>query len=272
MPFANIKQPKQYESSFKKTEFIELVPGMNMIRILDEEAYDVEVHYIGNAQGGINVKCLGDDCPVCKNNKKIILENPDDFRSIKGYSPRRQIFIVNVLDRSQVKTCPNEACKKEVKALNGIFPTQCPKCGAIITNQKSHQLNQVKILSKGKQLFSQLETLSMAMNDEQGNPIPLTKYDIALSVSGTNKKESPSPIPYVNANDVVTVEPDALFDRVKSVLELTVEEIMDLQRGVSLKDIFTARKSTTEKATDLETVKDEEVAKIKNDIESMFDN
>lgn len=272
MPFANIKQPKQYESSFKKTEFIELTPGMNMIRILDEEAYDVEVHYIGSNLGGTNVKCLGEDCPVCKNNKKIILENPDDFRSIKGYSPRRQIFIVNVLDRSQVKTCPNEACKKDVKAINGVFPTQCPKCGAILTGQQAHQLNKVKILSKGKQLFSQLEMLSMAMNDEQGNTIPLTKYDIALSVSGTNKKESPSPIPYVNANDVVHVEPDMLFDRAKAVLELTAEEIMELQRGVSLKDIFTARKPTNEKATDLDNVNKEELDRVKNDLESMFDN
>ncbi len=268
MPFANIKQPKQYDSNFKRIEFIELAPGMNVIRILDSEAYDIDVHYVGKT----NVKCLGDDCPVCKNNKKIILENPDDFRSIKGYSPRRQIFIVNVLDRSPVKTCPNEACGTDVKAINGIFPTQCPKCGGLITAQKAHPLNRVKILSKGKQLFSQLETLSLAMHDERGNQLELTSYDIALSVSGTNKKESPSPIPYINSNDVITIDPASLFDRTRAVVELTAEEIMELQRGVSVRDIFTARRSESESATDLDQATKEDVDKIKDAIGSMFDN
>jgi hypothetical protein len=264
MPFADIKQ-KQFTGDFKKVEFIKLSPGMNQIRILDSNAYSVDVHYVG----GINIQCLGEDCPVCRNNKKIIFENPKDFRNIKGYASRRQLFIVNVLDRSLVKICPNEACKEEVKAINGIFPTQCPKCGGLLHTVQPHPLNKVKILSKGVELFSSLNAFEVAINDAEGNPIGLTNFDIMLSVSG-NKKESPTPIPNTNANDVLEIPEDQLFDREKVVLKFSPEEIADLQRGVALRDIFAARKAEKEADEVVTDQRTEVAADIQQQINNIF--
>lgn len=263
MPFAEIKQ-RQYTSDFKKIEFIKLTPGMNQIRILDSDAYSVDVHYVG----GINVQCLGDDCPVCKNNKKIIFENPKEFRTIKGYSPKRQLFIVNVLDRSMTKICPNESCKEEVKATNGIFPPQCPSCNAMLHSVKAMPLNKVKILSKGVELFTNLNAFEIAVCDAEGNPLGLNNFDIMLSVSG-NKKESPTPIPNAIANDRVEIPADQLFDREKVVLKFTAEEIMDLQRGVALKDIFSARRA---QETSDAVISNDAHSEIADDIQKQISN
>ncbi len=60
----------------RKTEYLELVPGNSVIRIIDEDYYSVETHFINK----MSVVCLGEDCPVCKNNRRLILDNPDTFR------------------------------------------------------------------------------------------------------------------------------------------------------------------------------------------------
>jgi hypothetical protein len=264
MPFADIRQ-RQYSGDFKKVEFIKLSPGMNQIRILDSDAYSVDVHYVG----GINVQCLGEDRPVCKNNKKIIFENPKEFRNIKGYAPRRQLFIVNVLDRSMVKICPNESCKEEVKAVNGMYPTQCPKCSALLHAVQPHKLDKVKILAKGVELFSSLNAFEVAINDVEGNPIGLTNFDIMLAVSG-NKKESPTPIPNTSANDVIEIPAEQLFDREKVVLKFSPAEIADLQRGISLRDIFAARKAEKEADETVNDLRAETTADIQQQISNIF--
>lgn len=265
MPFADIKQ-RESNSTFRKIEFIKLSAGMHTIRILEDHPLSVDVHYVS----GMNVQCLGNECPVCRDNRKIIMENPQDFRNIKGYAPRRQTFILNVLDRTPAKICPSEACKEEVKAINGVFPPQCPKCGALITAVKASPLNKVKILAKGVELFSKLNAFEVAVNDAEGNPLPLTKYDIMLSVSG-NKKESPTPIPNSNATDVIEIPEDQFFERERVAVKLTAEEIGELQRGVALRDIFLARKAEENADANVKDVRDTVSKDIQDKIDALYD-
>jgi type II secretory pathway component HofQ len=90
-----------------------------------------------------------------------------------------------------------------------------------------------------------------------------------LSVSG-NKKESPTPIPNTNANDVLEIPEDQLFDREKVVLKFSPEEIADLQRGVALRDIFAARKAEKEADEVVTDQRTEVAADIQQQINNIF--
>lgn len=229
MSFAKIVHPEQNKSNFKKIEYLELVQGTNPIRILNAEAKDIDIHYLNRAY----IRCLGEDCPICKNNKKIILENPANWKSVAGYCQKSKRYYVNVLDRAMARICPK--CQAEVKNLGAAA---CPECKTMIGNEPIVQLNKVKVLSKGVQLFEQLEAISVSVLDREHNKLPITGYDMMLSVSGVGKDTKTTPIPNPMADDVVEVNESDLFDLDKTVVTLTVEQIADFQRGISLSDIF----------------------------------
>ena len=234
MPFSPIEQKPTFTK--RKLEFLNLVPGNSVIRILDEDYVAVESHFLGK----VYIVCLGEDCPVCKNNRKIIMENPENFRDISGYSPRSTRFYLNVMDKTLARICPQ--CGTEVKQ---DVPT-C-KCGTIIMNVEKKPLNKVKILSKGKQLFGQLIALENTVVDEKGNRRGLTNFDITLVTAGTGKTATCAPIFTGNLGTAIPVTEYEKFDLNKAIVRLNEEELHDLQMGVSLTDIFKARSITAEK-------------------------
>jgi hypothetical protein len=81
-------------------------------------------------------------------------------------------------------------------------------------------------------------------------------------------KKVSTPIPATSNNDVVTVAKEDLLNK-DVTIKLIPAETRDFLKGVSLKDIFTARKSTetplTEEPTVVATQKDTESI---NDIEA----
>jgi predicted RNA-binding Zn-ribbon protein involved in translation (DUF1610 family) len=251
MPFAKISQSSK-ESNFKKVEYIDLPAGNTIIRILQPQTYDYFVHYINGAY----IMCLGEECPICASNRKLISENPDSFREIKGWSSRSERHSVNVFDKTPVKVC--SACKKEVKKVGTNFPPACPGCGQVIVGEEIKPLNKVKVLSRGKTLFENFNGIENSVLDEAGNPIPLTSYDFTLFVTGSGRETNITVIPMVDKKEPLEIAEDALFDLAKTVISVTPEEMQEVQRGVSIKDIFAARKASEPKEATDEAIKSAE--------------
>jgi hypothetical protein len=236
MPFADVELT---QGTFKKTQYIELPQGTTIIRILDANALKKETHFVNNA----SFECLGDECPVCQNNHKIIQDNPETFRTIKGYHPRQRRYLINVLDKTPVKVCPS--CGHANKKNGREFSPVCVKCQTVITTVPIAPLNQVRVLAKGVELFAKFNALEENVTDNEGTPLPLNSYDINLFVQGMGKDVKIDPIPMSNNNEPVEVDPESLYELDKLVIKLTPVEINNLLRGVSMKDIFNARKSST---------------------------
>ena len=203
MSLAQIDAPKaQYDS--KKKLYLKLAQGQTIIRILEDKAEKFYTHYINNS----TVQCLGDDCPVCQGNRVIYTEHPNDFRDIKGYSPKVQKFLINVMDRTLVKVCPT--CGAENPKAGNAFPVTC-SCGVVIA--------------------------------------PVVEF---------NKED--------------------LYDLEDAVPKLTQEEVAELRRGVSMKDIFSARRATEETNTvgakivaEATQVSEEEVAELEDELKAVME-
>lgn len=265
MPFHKPPEPQTYNA--KKTEFMSVVSGNNVIRILDDDYSTFVCHYLPAQKS--TVVCLGNECPICQNNKKIIMENPDNFRTVKGYLPKTSRYVVNVIDKSPTKTCKN--CGTEIKAVNGKFPPACPntQCNAFLADVPAMPLNKVKLLAKGKQLFDQFFGLQEVVQDANGNPLNLTDYDITLYVSGTGTQTTITTIPMAANREPI---PEGLekFDHKKAIVELRADEIEQLLRGVAMKDIFKARKPDSTSEVDTSTVSEEVAKDIEDRINSLF--
>jgi len=258
MPFANVESPAKTYSG-KKLNYLDLSSGIRVIRILNENAVRFNTHWVGRG----SIQCLGEDCPICQNNLKIYTENPKDFRSVSGWNPTRTVFFVNVLDRTPVKIC---SCGNEVYKEGQAYPNTCPACGNFVTNIQALPSNKIKVLSRGVDLFSQLNSFEETELDEAGNPIPITSFDIMLKISGTGRERKILAQARANQNDPVTYNKEDLFDLSNAVIKLSASEILQLLKGVSLKDIFAARSGeTSEKSSD-------EVENIRKDVKDKVAN
>lgn len=251
---------KKQMVSFDKPIYMKLTPGTHVIRILQGEAIGFFQHWLGSP-----IKCLGDECPQCKQNKIILAENGNDFKQamkVKGFNWKNERGAVNVLDRTPVKICPE--CGAEIDAVDDVFPTAC-KCGHLVMNVKPQPSNKVKIFSRAGSVFEKIALFGKTSLDEEGNPIPLTDFDIELLVAGNTT------IPRKTTNmDKVEVPDSDLHDLTKAYIELDVKEFEQLMRGVSMSDIFSARKATrTIEEKDKATP--EEVADVKENLSKLFD-
>lgn len=236
MPFTNFGTPterKEFKSDFKKTLFVDM-NATSTVRILTANRLELYTHYVNRA----NVACLGDDCPVCANNKVLIMQFPETFKEESKYSPKRLLKLVNVLDKTLVRVCPK--CQTENHA-NGQAPSTC-RCGEILTTTPTSS-NKIKVLSSGVKLFDQLDAINNAILDTSGERIGLTGYDLTFLVSGTGKNKVITPITG-QVSPAPEYDEKDLFDLENVTIKLTPAEMVDLQRGVSLKDIFSARKAS----------------------------
>ena len=227
------------DTTFKKAVYFKSTVGTHLLRIIPEGNVKIWSHYVNRTY----IKCLGkDDCPVCQRNVKIRAEYPKDFRN-HGYAGVSQRFCVNVLDRTSAIICSN--CQEEVTpGVSGRYPQACPKCGTILTALRPAPLNKIKMLSGGIELFALLDGYHTSQLDADGEPLGLGNFDIQLFCqAGADGKVKPTPIPMPHLNDKIEYNPEDLFDCSKSVMDLTAKEINDLERGVQLRDIFSARRA-----------------------------
>ena len=270
MSIAQIDAPKaQYES--KKKLYLKLAQGQTIIRILEDSAKKFYTHFINNS----TIQCLGDDCPVCQSNRVIYTEHPDDFREIKGYSPKVQKFLINVMDRTLVKVCPT--CGAENPKVGNAFPVTC-SCGIVIAPVVEAPSNKIKVLGKGVTVFEQFNAFEETILDANNKPVPLTTFDIVLTVSGAGRLTKVVAIPMTNRMDVVEFNKEDLYNLEDSVPQLNQQEIAELRRGISMKDIFSARRATEETNTTgakivAEAIKIsvEEVAELEDELKAVME-
>lgn len=251
-------------TEFRKPAYMELTSGSHTIRILQTNAKGYFQHWLGGP-----VECLGDDCPQCALNKKLLVDNNNDFNAAKkvtGFNWRQERAAVNVLDRTPVKICPQ--CSKEVKAIDDVFSAACPSCGHFIQKVPAKPLNVVKIFSRAASVFQKLDLFDKSTLDEDGEKIGLTNFDIELLVSGNTT------IPRKTSNmDEVMVKEEALYDLDSVVMSLTPEEMAQRMRGVSFKDIFAARRAedvSEVEHTSTDEVEEKDVKAVESLIDSLF--
>jgi hypothetical protein len=238
MPF---NLPVYETRTFEKTNFMRLDQGTHIVRFIDapEDAVTILTHFV---MGKYTIVCPGEDCPVCASNKQLIYAFPDNFRDQKGYSPKVTGFLVNVLDRTVAKVC---SCGAEVKAggPKNTYPPTCPECNTFIHDITPKPLNVVKVLKFGVQLATQLNTIERATCDPEGNPIGINNFDLVLSVEGVKQKKVITPIPTGN-RDVVDIPEELKQNLDNAMIKLSSHELSELLNGVSLKDIYTARRNS----------------------------
>jgi len=219
------------EVTFRKIDFMKLT-SLHIVRILNAPSYTAVLHWLNR----IPVKCLGDGCPICVQNKSIIADNPETFRKVSTYSRKAQTFYMNVLDRTPAKVCPN--CNHENTAIGNRFSAACGECNSLITDVKPTPVNKVKVLSRGVTFGEDLNGIHNSNLADDGSIIGIHNYDVQIMV-GSNKQ--PFPQALLNNNDKVEIDESELFDLESAPIVLEPDEMLDLQRGVSLKDIFAAR-------------------------------
>lgn len=274
MPFADVENKRA--KTFQKIDFFKFTPGTHTIRILEPNAELVYTHYLITPTGKSTVACLGDDCPVCANNRKIIMEHPEDFREVKGWSSRAKRYLFNVLDRTPVKTCPG--CKADATRLGNNFPTSCPTCGTMLFDAPIHPSNKVRLVSTGVTLVTTLNSFEKAILTPEGEPVGLTNFDIVLQVEGSGRQQNITAIPASQNNDKVEIPVEAYQNKEGAVICLEADEILDILKGISMKDIFAARRAkkgitATEHADDAVVDSTDEVSKQVNDaVSKIFGN
>lgn len=241
MSFYDAEERKEF-TPFNKPVYLKTTPGKHVIRILQAEARKYYSHWIS----GTSIECLGDDCPQCQLNDSILVEVNNkyaDAKNVTGFSYRQARGVVNVLDRTPVKICVK--CQDEMKAINNVWPAACRLCGTLTNEVEITTSGKVKLLSKADIVFAQIGSFDGSVLDEDGNALGLMDFDLNLITVGNNTVADPT-----STIDKVSVPDDALFDLEKASIRLDKDEMLQRIRGVSLKDIFSARNVETSVAVE----------------------
>ncbi len=261
---SNIDEKKEFvpgKSKYRKTEFLKLNDGdEHRVRILDKMETKHYTHYIGFAY----VKCLGDQCPICQNNKKILYEHPEDYRDVKGWNPRRDRYYLNVMDKTLAKVC--EKCEKENPVSSGL----CGGCGSPLG--EAAPVNKVRVLTGSRNFFEDLKVLSKTVRNEQDEILPIDAYDWVLVTRGKMREKTTNASPRLTGQPTNPVfNPEELYNLQEVVIVLTPEEMLDLFNGASLKDIFTMRRATKQVLnSDIEFGSDNIQDEIRDAVDSIF--
>jgi len=262
MSFAEVRVP----TVFKKSQYLRLDVGEHTLRILDENATATDTHYVISRGGRATIKCLGEDCPICAINNQLKLEHPSTFRNAQGYSPISRRHSFNVLDRTEAKICPK--CQSVTKPRGGKFPSTCPECGSFISDVETAPVNKVFLVTISDAVAKDINRISKLYLDKDREPIPLTSYDVTISVEQGTKGREMTVIAQPQRNDEVTVE-EELFDPTTAITALSKEEIVEFMRGISIRDIYMARNKKDDVGA---TSKKEEnkVAEVSKEAEDMI--
>lgn len=229
--FAEIDDKSTGSPKFRKIEYLKLDAGQYKIRILQTPAVKKYAHFLNFN----SVECLGEGCPICENNRRILYENPENYRDVKGWSPKRERFWVNVLNKT------------------GENPV-------------------VQVLSGSPTLFGDFKVMSLATRTDEDEVVDIRAYDWLLNVTGSGRDREVTPVPqYRGKNEPVSLDGLELFDLSNCLPQVTAEEAVDFLNGTSLKDIFTLRRATKEVLDSKESVGSDDLEKeIQASVDAIF--
>ncbi len=246
-------------SKFRKTRWFFPRPGSYNIRILHEDYATKYTHWLKSGGRGITIECIGEDngCPICMDNQTIIAENPDvNPRTIAGFNAFTKTAYVNILDKTLVKVAP-ESGEENYADENGTFPlVSYGKTHESIVDVQPAPSNKVKVFSRSAGVFDTIKDYDKSIRESAGKSI--TDYDLTIIVrpkQGNQIGSNLSFIPQTHLDDVVELE-EELYDLDTVLIQLNPNEVRELQRGVSLSDIFSARKSSESEKTAVDGFED----------------
>lgn len=259
--FAHIPERKEF-GEFKKVQYLKIIPNVTIrIRILDKAATLTFKHYLPNQR--ISVVCIGEECPICITNRKLIAEHQGiPTNQIKGYYPRNARHSVNVLNRTLVKVSANG--EVVYPDMYGKYPKSTAS-GEDLTKVQAKPLDRVEVLERGNQLFQQFNTYNLNVVDEKDEPIGIWNYDLVISATGSGRNMVTNVVPQPQKNDVVEVNEDDLYDLENISLKMSADEIWKLLSGVSYSDILSARHGT--EMDEIDTALEDAV---EDSVESLF--
>lgn len=242
--------------TFEKTRFLTMDYGVHIVRFLGAPIRTY-AHYLRTKS--LMVKCLEEDCPICKVNSQIRAERPDDFFTNPGYFAKSERHYINVLDRTLVKICPNCQAENTMDISKKFSPT-CVSCESFLTDVKPTPSEKVKVLNLSKTLADVVNGFATSVCNAEGEPLDIHTYDIAIMVTKSGQKKNITAYPIPENHDVVEVPEESYYDLEKALIVLTEDELVNLMKGVSLKDIYVARRagsseleeSLTEASADLD--------------------
>lgn len=236
------KPLKGSNPKYRRIEFMNLEAGEHRFRILESTETKKYTHYLGFAY----IECLGDECPVCENNKKILYEHPEDYKEVKGWAPRSQRFYINVFDKSSVT--------EEGKLVPGVPP-----------------LNKVKVLSMGSRLLEDLKVQSKSVRNKQDERIDIRMYDWIAEVKGakTNKTTNVVHKWWPGEEALQDIGDQQMFDLSEVAVKLSREEMLDVFNGASLKDVFAMRRASKQ-IKDSNFLSAEATNEVEDDINNLF--
>ena len=211
------EKKEQPRSTFEKPEYLTLSVGQHTTRVL-ATPHKVFIHYIPDRK--LTIACPGEDCPICKTNKRLMVEFPHDYNKQKGFMSRQTRFLMNVLDRTQVKVCPG--CGAEVKrGADGKFSPMCYKCNVMVAEVPVTKSNKVKILGISQSNADVLFALHNSTLDDNNDIIGLNNFDVNwLVTKSANGKTAITPMASTNRDildgeyklwDLETLEGSLLF-------------------------------------------------------------
>jgi hypothetical protein len=263
MPFEAPFKRYEKNTNYKRNEFLELAIGKNTVRFLNETATIHQVHYL--TANKLMLKCLGQaGCPICKRNHEMFVQYGKEAPKTPGFISQSQYAYVNVFDRTPVKICPKAECQKEVKAGNiqNKFPAICPKCGTSLVSVPVTPLNKVKIFNFGTRLNDQIIAEEIGTLSAEGEPLGILNFDLDIMVLADSKSVRAGV-----GRDTLEVPEDSLFDLDNAVQGFSAEEIGNILKGVTVRDIYNSRKTSTSTEA---AVSPEEQADMKKEIDSLF--
>jgi hypothetical protein len=263
-------EKKSSGRDFKKTRFYVWASGHNFFRVAGEPEI-VDTHFIQ----GTSVKCLGKDvCPFCIDNRKLWAEFGKESKN-HGYNNISTRVYFNVIDRNIGKICPNEECGYDVKKSRGVVPTSCPKCNTLLASVESKRLDVIRVVNISSATFNEWVTdILPQVTDADGNMLDIHLYDSVFNSVGEKQDRRSKPeVPETLNTDPVDVNSEDLYDLSGSYLTLTADEIRDLRSGMSVRDIFAARKASTESEdTFVSDATPEQIAEQRSRVDNLLDD
>lgn len=272
------------QGNFKKNKWYSWATGYNFMRILGEPHF-VATHRIN----GWEVKCLGDDCPVCQDNARLWTEFGREAPKHDGFLQTSRKAYFNVIDRTVGKICPNTECGVEVKKVRGAFPTACPKCSTMLVSVEPQKLNIIRIVGVSANpntvdkktgevtrygAFNKIVNVRSQILDENGDPRSFDTYDFCFNSVGEGMERRSEPeVPETLNIEPVEYNVEDLFDLSRCYTTLTADEIQQARRGVQFRDIFAARKTAVseEQLPWNNEVSEEAKAVAKANVDSLFE-
>lgn len=235
--------PKKSKSAVSK--FIKIVSGQPvLLQVIDDDSVVKYQHWIETSdKKRVPVECSGyETCPICINNRSL----GENYKDNPKYNPMKKNYSINVVDLTMVKKSPNGEVFMGFKAADGNFTyPEADSEGNSLLAIKPEPLKQVRVLSRGPELFRQLQSYAQ-ISPDPANPekkYKITEFPIQLTIDIKSRNDvSYTIVPLIGS--ALTINRKDYEDQKVDLTAhsiFTPEEVQAMLDGVAYSDIISAK-------------------------------